>query len=427
MKITTQSLISSLQNNIKSVFPIAPSLFETQSEDVINSKNGFTVIYKNQIPYFVGEFWTAKQRQASSLHEISYRACFKPQLPEFFINNFTFENDIVYDPFAGRGTTLIEAGLLGRNIIANDINPLSKILIEARINIPSISEIEKRLIEISYDYELTADIDLSMFYDAKTLAEIISLKAYFINKAKNQTLDNIDQWIRMIATNRLTGHSSGFFSVYTFPPNIAVSSKSQIKINQKRNQQPQYRDTKQIILKKSRQLLSKVTFEEFRNLKNCAKQARYLNKSADKTHEIADNTITLTVASPPFLDIVQYADDNWLRCWFCNIDITKIEKSITHCKKVIDWEWEMSKVFRELYRVTKTNGYVAFEVGEVRNGKINLDENIINIATQNNFRCLAVIINQQDFTKTANIWGIKNNSKGTNSNRVVLLKKHVVN
>ena len=28
-----------------------------------------------------GEFWTAGQRQASSIHEVSYRACFKPQLP----------------------------------------------------------------------------------------------------------------------------------------------------------------------------------------------------------------------------------------------------------------------------------------------------------------------------------------------------------
>ena len=31
---------------------------------------------------FVNEFWTARQRSAHSLHEISYRACFKPQLPD---------------------------------------------------------------------------------------------------------------------------------------------------------------------------------------------------------------------------------------------------------------------------------------------------------------------------------------------------------
>ena len=35
------------------------------------------------IRYFVNEYWTSGQRQGHNLHEISYRACFKPQLPEF--------------------------------------------------------------------------------------------------------------------------------------------------------------------------------------------------------------------------------------------------------------------------------------------------------------------------------------------------------
>ena len=66
------------------------------------------------VPTFINEFWTAKQRQAHSLHEISYRACFKPQLPKFFIDRLTEPEELVYDPFMGRGTTLLEAALLGR-------------------------------------------------------------------------------------------------------------------------------------------------------------------------------------------------------------------------------------------------------------------------------------------------------------------------
>ncbi|HUH79193.1 MAG TPA: hypothetical protein VLY83_04780 [Methanoregula sp.] len=41
------------------------------------------------IPRFINEFWTSRQRQASSIHEVSYRACFKPQLPRFFIDMLT--------------------------------------------------------------------------------------------------------------------------------------------------------------------------------------------------------------------------------------------------------------------------------------------------------------------------------------------------
>src|SRR5574342_793885 len=91
-------------------------------------------------PRFTNEFWTAKQRQSSSLHQIAYRACFKPQLPRFFIERLTSYGDLVYDAFAGRGTTIIEAALLGRQVIGNDINPLSRILTLPRLHIPNITE-----------------------------------------------------------------------------------------------------------------------------------------------------------------------------------------------------------------------------------------------------------------------------------------------
>lgn len=81
------------------------------------------------IPVFVNEFWTSRQRAAHSLHEVSYRACFKPQLPRFFIERLTRPGDAVYDPFLGRGTTAIEAALLGRRPVGTDINPPSEILV----------------------------------------------------------------------------------------------------------------------------------------------------------------------------------------------------------------------------------------------------------------------------------------------------------
>ena len=93
----------------------------------------------------VNEFWTAKQRAANSLHEISYRACFKPQLPRFFIERLTRPGDRVYDPFAGRGTTLLEAALLGRIPLGCDVNPLSVVMTRPRLNPPSLQEIEQRL------------------------------------------------------------------------------------------------------------------------------------------------------------------------------------------------------------------------------------------------------------------------------------------
>ena len=85
------------------------------------------------IPYFINEFWTSGQRKAHSVHEVSYRACFKPQLPEFFIQRLTGPGDAVLDPFMGRGTTPVEAGLLDRKAYGNDINPLSVLLTRPRL------------------------------------------------------------------------------------------------------------------------------------------------------------------------------------------------------------------------------------------------------------------------------------------------------
>jgi len=373
-------------------------------------------IYNIKVKYFIGEYWTSKQRQAHSLHEISYRACFKPQLPNFFIKNFTKENDMVYDPFLGRGTTLIEAILLNRQGIGNDVNPLSKILTEPRINPPTYHEVEARLNKIPFHKNLKADIDISMFYHPKTESEIVSLRNYLLEKENN--LDKIDKWIRMVATNRLTGHSKGFFSVYTLPPNQAVSPQRQIEINKKRNQHPEYRNVKELILKKTKALLKDIDI-----FYNYPKSYLILTNDARNTTQIKSNSIDLIVTSPPFLNVVQYSKDNWLRCWFNGIDIKSVEDKIFITSSLEKWNNFMYNVFIELYRVLKPQGIIAFEVGEVKNGKIKLEEQLIPLAKNIGFSIEGVMINQQNFTKTANIWGIKNNIKGTNSNRILVLSK----
>ncbi len=399
------------------------TLFPMENESNNTTVIQSTKIKNKNISVYINEFWTAKQRQASNLHEISYRACFKPQLPKFFISNLTKEKDYVYDPFLGRGTTIIEAGLLNRQVIGNDINPLSKILSEPRFLIPNLNNLQNYLNDISFGKGQKADIDLSMFYHPDTESEIVSLRNYILQKEENNNLNDMDKWIRMVATNRLTGHSKGFFSVYTMPPNQAVSPKRQIKINEKREQKPEYRNVKELILRKSKTLLKNITTIQQKRLKDIHKTAMFLNNDARKTKDIPDNFVQLTVTSPPFLDVVQYAQDNWLRGWFNGIDIENIEKKITMSKTIEQWTNVMQSVFDELYRITKHNGYVAFEVGEVKKGKIKLDEYVVPLGINSGFKVIGIIINEQEFTKTANIWGIKNNNKGTNSNRIVLFKK----
>ena len=158
-----------------------------------------------------------------------------------------------------------------------------------------------------------------------------------------------------------------------------------------------------------------------KHLKAVSKKAQCVTASSAHTPAIADSSIALVVTSPPFLDIVQYDQDNWLRCWFNGIDSKAVP--IWQWRKAEDWQAAMSEVLRELQRVLVDGGIVAFEVGEVRNGKIKLEELVIPAAASAGLQAVAVLINDQEFTKTSNCWGVDNSSKGTNTNRIVILQK----
>ena len=370
---------------------------------------------------FINEFWTAKQRQASSLQEISYRACFKPQLPRFFIQRFTEPDARVYDPFMGRGTTCVEAALLGRVPVGCDINPLSTILTRPRIQPPPLEEIETRIRQIDLWVSKESSDDLLVFYHPETLMQTTSLKKYLLARESKGQLDAIDDWIRMVALNRLTGHSPGFFSVYTMPPNQAVSAKSQRKINERRKQTPPPRKVADIILKKSRQLLGDCDYPTRRMLAGVAGGMQFVTGDSSSTPAIKSNSVSLVVTSPPFLDVVDYATDNWLRCWFLGIDAKQVKLTVP--KKLEHWQTAMTNTFRELHRVLKPGGHVAFEVGEVRRGTLRLEEVVLPCGMAAGLEPLAIVINSQKFTKTANCWGVDNNTLGTNTNRIVVFRK----
>lgn len=373
------------------------------------------------VPTFVNEFWTAKQRAASRLHEVSYRACFKPQLPRFFIERLTQAGDIVYDPFMGRGTTPVEAALLGRIPFGCDINPLSEVMSRPRLRPPTLEEIEDRLQQIDFHSFDEFPDDLRVFYHPETLREIVALKKYLLERRARKAIDYVDDWICLVALNRLTGHSPGFFSVYTLPPNQAVSVKSQQKINADRKQTPPRRSVPRLILKKSRNLLSDCNAGVRSTLAGVAPKARFFTEAAAYTPQIKANSVALVVTSPPFLDVVDYATDNWLRCWFLGIDPKSVKLTVP--KKLEAWQAAMIEVFHELHRVLKPGGHVAFEVGEIRGGKIKLEEAVLPCGVAAGLKPELIVINDQKFTKTANCWGVDNNFKGTNTNRIVLFRK----
>jgi len=66
--------------------------------------------------------WSFPQRGNWATHDGNWRGNWSPYIPRNVLLRYSNEGDIVLDQFSGGGTTLVEAKLLGRNIIGVDIN-----------------------------------------------------------------------------------------------------------------------------------------------------------------------------------------------------------------------------------------------------------------------------------------------------------------
>ena len=368
------------------------------------------------VPVFVNEFWTSKQRAAHSLHEISYRACFKPQLPRFFITRLTDPGDVVFDPFMGRGTTLLEAALHGRQTLGNDVNPLSRVLLEARLNPPALAEVDARLRSLSLDVPAAHPDGFDVFFHERTLSQICRLREYLRERHADGRADTVDRWIRMVAINRLTGHSKGFFSVYTLPPNQAASIEQQRKNNARRNLQPEYRDVAAVILRKTRSLL-----RDMRRQAPAGRNHGFFRQPVGAPFAYDGPPVSLAVTSPPFMNIVNYKGDNWMRCWFADIDPDAV--GITQTARLDAWKTLVRGALDNTAAISRPGGVFAFEVGEIRNASLLLDQVVVDVARETRWEAVCVVVNAQVFTKTSNTWGVDNNRAGTNSNRIVVMRR----
>lgn len=69
--------------------------------------------------------WSFPNRGDWATHDAKWRGNWSPYIPRNILLRYSKEGDLVLDQFAGGGTTLVEAKLLGRNIIGVDINDVA--------------------------------------------------------------------------------------------------------------------------------------------------------------------------------------------------------------------------------------------------------------------------------------------------------------
>src|SRR3989344_5280083 len=101
------------------------------------------------------------QRQYSTHFFHHYTAKFIPQIPQNIIKMYAKNDAIVFDPFLGSGTTVVEAKLAGHKSAGIEINPMGLKIINAKVanvNYNKIKEFLKWLSAKRFEKEKIADI-----------------------------------------------------------------------------------------------------------------------------------------------------------------------------------------------------------------------------------------------------------------------------
>lgn len=77
--------------------------------------------WKEYEDIYTDSLWLINRRDGSGAHGAGYWGNFIPQIPHQMMRRYTRPGDWVLDPFAGSGTTLIEARRLGRNALGVEL------------------------------------------------------------------------------------------------------------------------------------------------------------------------------------------------------------------------------------------------------------------------------------------------------------------
>lgn len=105
-------------------------VFSKETFGRVNKADRKSTITKEQFLEFTKSVWTFPSESA---RRIGHPAPFPVELPFRLIQLYTFEGDIVLDPFMGSGQTAIAAVKCGRHYVGYDIDPTYVKLAEKRI------------------------------------------------------------------------------------------------------------------------------------------------------------------------------------------------------------------------------------------------------------------------------------------------------
>jgi len=237
-----------------------------------------------------------------------YPAKFIPHIVQKLIFEYTHPGDVVVDPFGGCGTTLVEAKMAGRKSYGFDINPISKLITQAKITPIKPRTLDKALDKFIDTHEMTAlrppaiNIDrITYWFDEPTFAElnriysaIKKLKDYKVRRLYlctfSHILKNCSRWLMKSTKPQID-------------PNKLIPAPLEIFLHHLR-----------FVTKRNNQFYSMLQ-------ENGTFKIETKMRIADSTKKLPllPNSVDLIITSPPYVTSYEYADLHQLPLlWFGN-------------------------------------------------------------------------------------------------------------
>jgi len=353
----------------------------------------------------------SKQNWGNNFHSISsYVGRIKPSFAHSLIDAFSKKGNLVYDPFCGIGTVVLESAIMGRKSIGNDLNPYAYLISKSKLDNRGIQKEIEYLNKITINESKKVNIDninnwVKEYYHHDTLREII----YLINLFKKDKRDFLLGCLLGISHGHRPQHLSirtGYIIPYIPKPKPEVFYKNSIE---------------KMLQKVNRMYKSSPTFEYLPKV--------YLSDSRN-TRFIEDKSVDTIISSPPYYDTLDYVSANKLRLYLSGVDDEKqkiLQNDLIQNKK--SYINEMLEIGIEINRIIKDDGIVVFVLGDVHYGKktVNTAKNISELYLDNNlFKTIDIIDDMIPPEKTTIIKYGGNeaiSSKKEKLDRILILKK----
>ncbi len=372
----------------------------------------------------------ADKSDSDPLHSLcSYLGAFPPSLANYFIKYFTDEDDLVFDPFSGRGTTILESRMLNRKSFGSDLNPIALALSKAKSYYLRKNEIIARInvLEEDYDYALflpeaqAQSDEILLIFHQRTLAQLCYLKDILL--VSNEKVDHflIGIVLGIMHGGERKDGTSGYLSI-SMPNTFSMSPEYVRRFVQTKELNRLDRNVFEIMREKVERVYKKHNSPKIESLiAEC--DAKEITKSKDlKKYQ---GKVDFLLTSPPYLGIVNYAKQNWIRSWFLDSDPIKISEKLDDDLNINQWVKFSKKTLTEFKKMLKPNGVAVFVIGDVaksKNSVIPLAREFAMMVRENNlFRNVWIFSDYiQGVDKTTRIWG-ETKGKATTTDRIVIL------